>query len=107
MPDPSKPAPEQNPPQPMTDPTVPPMRDPPGTPYRDPVQPPPNDPPDKPMRDPDPPPYSDPPGKAAIRFGEGAGDRRSRMAARRGVAKPRRVIATARPSATEAHSPPH
>ena len=56
MPDPSKPTPEQNPPQPLTDPTVPPMRDPPGTPYRDPVQPPPNDPPDKPLHDPDPPP---------------------------------------------------
>ena len=36
MPDPSKPTPEQSPPQPMTDPAVPPMRDPPGSPYRDP-----------------------------------------------------------------------
>jgi len=63
MPDPTKPAPEQNPPQPLTDPAVPPMRDPPDAPYRDPVQPPPNDPQPKPLRDPDPPPYGDPPGK--------------------------------------------
>ena len=76
MPNPSQPAPEQSPPQPLTDPTVPPMRDPPGEPYRDPVQPPPNDPPDWPMRDPDPPPYGDPPGKppAASAKGPVTGD---------------------------------
>src|SRR5689334_20540624 len=62
MPKPSTPAPEQNPPQPLTDPTVPPMRDPPDAPYRDPTPPAPNDPPGKPLHDPDPPPYSDPPG---------------------------------------------
>ena len=88
MPDPSKPAPEQNPPQPLTDPTVPPMRDPPGEPYRDPVQPPPNDPPDKPLRDPDPPPYGDPPVKPPSGVAtEGAGDGRSRMGAGRRVAE--------------------
>jgi hypothetical protein len=57
MPDPSKPTPEQSPPQPLTDPTVPPMRDPPGAPYRDPQPPQPKDPPGKPLQDPDPPPY--------------------------------------------------
>ena len=62
MPDPTKPTPEQNPPQPLTDPTVPPMRDPPSAPYRDPTTPQPNDPPNKPLHDPGPPPYSDPPG---------------------------------------------
>ncbi len=63
MPDPSKPTPEQSPPQPLTDPVAPPMRDPPDAPYRDPQPPQPNDPPpSQPLRDPDPPPYSDPPG---------------------------------------------
>ena len=68
MPNPSKPVPEQNPPQPMTDPAVPPMRDPPGEPYRDPVQPPLNDPPPQPIRDPQPPGFQDPPDAAAERW---------------------------------------
>ena len=37
MPDPSRPTPEQEPPQPLTDPVMPPMRDPPDAPYTDPV----------------------------------------------------------------------
>jgi hypothetical protein len=61
MPDPTKPTPEEQPPQPLTDPTVPPMKDPPGT-QPDPVQPPPADPPGKPLHDPDPAPAKDPAG---------------------------------------------
>ena len=62
MPDPTRPTPEQQPPQPLTDPVVPPLRDPPAGPYRDPVPPQPSDPQHKPLRDPDPPPDKDPPG---------------------------------------------
>ena len=62
MPDPSKPTPEQSPPQPMTDPA----RRRCATRRTRPIairQPPaPNDPPGQPLRDPDPPPYKDPPG---------------------------------------------